>query len=139
MPVTSSSASAYGAFLAQRHQKHRVILAHSVIHPLLQGCLLRRNQLVVSKYVVDFHVLTLSNLGVTKSQARRAFRLGNHFDIDLAAACISAAHGSDNAIRRDLTRISMSVNVGSMQLRPQPVTLQPLCVSKNVRMAPRMR
>jgi hypothetical protein len=46
-----------------------------------------------------------------KWQERRAFRLRNHFGIDLAAACISAAHGSDHAIG-DSTRFNSKFDVG---------------------------
>ena len=53
-PVTSSSASAYGAF-SQRHQKHRVVFTDSVIHPFLKGRFFRRHEVVVANDVVDFH------------------------------------------------------------------------------------
>lgn len=41
----------------------------------------------------------------------REFRLRNHFAIDLAAACISAAHGSDNVVG-DSTRLNSNLDVG---------------------------
>jgi len=39
------------------------------------------------------------------------FRLGNHFDIDLTAVCVSPAQGSDYALR-DLTRFNSNLDVG---------------------------
>ena len=41
--------------LAQRHQKHLVVFADSVIHPLLQRRFFRRHEVVVANDVVDFH------------------------------------------------------------------------------------
>ena len=45
-----------GRVLTQRHQKHRVVFADSVIHPLLQRRFFRRHEVVVANDVVDFHL-----------------------------------------------------------------------------------
>jgi hypothetical protein len=43
--------------LAERHQEDRILLSHSMVHPLLKRGLLRRDHVVLANDVVDSDLL----------------------------------------------------------------------------------